>query len=244
VLFATFLLLLGVFSAQLLNRRRTALALLTTCLIVILVGGTAPFPRSLLEPLQTAYQNNVSAWKKRPAIVLLGMGTEPIGDSGKFEVGGFSQARLLKTLELYHDCESRGPDDCKLVVSGGDPQAHGHSEAEIYTSRLVELGVEPDDIIQEPASRSTWENARNTSAILKNKGFDQIVVVTSGVHVQRSDLYFRHFGINATPIRADFINPVPGLLPNATNLWLTTVALHEYIGILRYHVYTSLGWND
>jgi len=242
VLATIFLLLLGGLIALLWRRQRLAASLLLVDLIVVYLGGTQLFPSMLLNELQVGYPTTITQWGKKPAIVLLGMGTEQVGDSDTYEVGGLSQARLLKALELYHDCE-KGPDECRLIISGGDPQAHGRSEAEVYAERLLDLGVEPDDVIQEPLSRNTWENAKNTSAIVKNQAFDQVVVVSSGVHVRRAAQYFAHFGISVVPVRADFVNPKSGLIPDATNLWLTTVALHEYVGMARFHVYNVLGWN-
>jgi len=37
--------------------------------------------------------------------------------------------------------------------------------------------------------------------------------------------------------------PPYALWPSAQNLVLTDVALHEYLGVLRYHVYNAMGWN-
>ncbi|TGU12658.1 YdcF family protein, partial [Mesorhizobium sp. M2D.F.Ca.ET.153.01.1.1] len=35
-----------------------------------------------------------------------------------------------------------------------------------------------------------------------------------------------------------------GWLPSTFNLLLVEVMLHERIGVLRYHLYNRMGWND
>jgi len=102
--------------------------------------------------------------------------------------------------------------------------------------------VKADDIILETASKNTWENARYSSQLLT--GNDRVYLVTSGMHMRRSILYFQHFGIDARPVRADYLSPARGWQPNAFNVLLTTAAMHEYIGVWRYYVYNALGWNS
>jgi uncharacterized SAM-binding protein YcdF (DUF218 family) len=70
-----------------------------------------------------------------------------------------------------------------------------------------------------------------------------VVLVTSGVHLRRAELYFRHFGIRAVPVRADYVDAVITPVPQAYNFLLMDVALHEYTGLARYRVYNLLGWN-
>jgi hypothetical protein len=44
-------------------------------------------------------------------------------------------------------------------------------------------------------------------------------------------------------VRADYLHANLGLWPSAQNLVLTDVALHEYLGVLRYRVYNAMDWN-
>jgi uncharacterized SAM-binding protein YcdF (DUF218 family) len=241
VLFIVVLLGCGT-AAMFFHRRRLGGVFLFLGIGTVVAAGSASLPAHLLSDLQDQYTGDVPTdWGKHPVIVLLGMGTEQIGDD-RLEVGGFSHASLLKALELYQACERRGPDECRLIVSGGDTQDRGHSEAEIYAKRLREIGVKADDIILETASKNTWENARYSSQLLS--GYDRVYLVTSGIHLRRSILYFQHFGIGARPVRADYLNAARGWQPNAFNVLLTTAAMHEYVGVWRYHIYNALGWNS
>lgn len=91
---------------------------------------------------------------------------------------------------------------------------------------------------------NTWQNAQFTAEILAGQQPDRVVLVTSGLHVRRSLIYFSHFGVRAIGVRADYAHARLSLLPNAYNLLMAELALHEYVGILRYHVYNWLGWNS
>ena len=74
-------------------------------------------------------------------------------------------------------------------------------------------------------------------------GKDQVMLVTSGLHLRRSMLYFSHFGVRALPARGDYVGAAMNSLPLAHNFLLMDLTLHEYAGLLRYHVYEMLGWN-
>jgi hypothetical protein len=56
-------------------------------------------------------------------------------------------------------------------------------------------------------------------------------------------MYFAHFGIDTTPVCADYLSASMSLLPAAYNFTVADFAIHEYIGVARYHVYNALGWN-
>ncbi len=69
------------------------------------------------------------------------------------------------------------------------------------------------------------------------------MLVSSGIHLRRGLIYFAHFGVGATPVRADYLRAVWSWLPLSYNFVLADLALHEYTGIARYHVYNAMGWN-
>ena len=70
-----------------------------------------------------------------------------------------------------------------------------------------------------------------------------MILVTSGLHLRRSILYFSHFGVHSLPVRADYVGAMMSPVPLAYNYLLMDLTLHEYVGVLRYHVYEMLGWN-
>jgi uncharacterized SAM-binding protein YcdF (DUF218 family) len=102
--------------------------------------------------------------------------------------------------------------------------------------------VDPKNLILEDRSLNTWQNAQFTAALLPLQT-TRTVLVTSGLHVLRSRLYFARFGIHAIPVRADFERARLAPIPLGANFMLADAAIHEYSGIALYYVYEAFGWN-
>jgi DUF218 domain len=132
---------------------------------------------------------------------------------------------------------------CKVVVTGGDARNTGASEAAVYGNALTRLGVNPADIVLETKSMNTSQNAQFTSNVLRTLYVDQILIVSSNYQLHRSALYSAHFRIDIKLVRADYLAAVPSMLPLAYNFAVADLALHEYLGIVRYDIYNALGWN-
>ncbi len=206
------------------------------------VGSGLP-ARWVLTDLQAAYAHDTPPeWGKRNAIVMLGAGTVQIPNTRQVEAGTLAYARILKTFALYRACQHSGQ-RCTVIVSGGDAQHHGRPEAEVYGEILRSLGVAASELMLETKSMNTYQNAQFSRALLEQLHPDRIVLVTSGFHIRRSLLYFAHFGIGATGIRADLLASFRSLFPIAYNFTVTDLALKEYLGVARYHLYNALGWN-
>lgn len=245
ILFLLFLLALATVFHLCVQKRVSAICCLTALLLVMVGAGSGVLTKPALAALQKTYLINQSiAWTDRNVIVLLGMNTEVVG-AGQVEPGLLAYSRIAKAAEAYRDCK-RSLHSCTLIVSGGDPRHHGVTEAEAYSKVLQEQGVSLQDLLLENKSNSTWQNAQFTAALLTQTGFsslDTVVLVTSGIHMQRSMLYFAKFGVSAQPLRADYASIDLSWMPLAYNLSLTDAMLHEYFGIWRTVLYTTLGWN-
>jgi len=221
---------------------RTSRGLWLVVVTLLLALGCGPVPIWLLDRLQSAYAvKHPIQWNKRNAIVLLGAGTERV--AGAAEPITFAYARIVEAAGLYNDCRKVAT-ECKIIVSGGDAMHNGLPEATVYRNYLFKLGIDATDILLESDSMNTWQNVQFTSMILERYGADRVVLVSSGIHLKRSALYFAHFGVFATPVRADYLRAVWSVLPLSYNFALTDFALHEYIGIARYHAYNFLSWNS
>lgn len=223
------------------RRRRGAAICLTVALAAFALVGCGVVPTVLLARLQAGFVDQYSDWGARNVIVMLGAGTRRAAN-GQAVPGVFANSRMLRATMLYHACRGSGT-DCKIEVSGGDAQGTGTAEAALYGAWLVALGVPAGDILREPASMNTWQNAAFSAPLLHNDHADRVLLVSSASHLRRARLYFAHFGIKTVPIRADLLVPGINWLPQAWNLALTDLALHEYLGIARYHLYQAMGWN-
>lgn len=220
--------------------QRSSRVLYVVATVAFLSFGSGAPANWLLGNLQDGIDARNQQWGTANAIVLLGAGSE-MTDQGP-ELSSFSYGRLVKAFELYRSCKSRS-DDCRIVSSGGDPSGFGKSEAELYAEALERLGAARADLIVEGRSLNTWQNAQFSAEILAGQQPDRVVLVTSGLHVRRSLLYFSHFGVRSIGVRADYAHARVTLLPQAYNILLADLAIHEYLGVLRYHVYNALGWN-
>ena len=119
---------------------------------------------------------------------------------------------------------------------------------------LVSMGVPPEAIIEENRSRNTWENVVNIQALLDDAGADDLILVTSALHMPRSLAIFRTQGLDPIPAPTDFLVTAAdwefflrpdvevqlfNLIPSADDLRLTSMALKELIGMA---VYRLRGW--
>lgn len=234
---------------KLIRWRRFSHSLYVICGILFVAIGVGIIPEYLLTNLQSPSEPAHFGWSKSNIIVLLGAGTEKIAGSGDIEVGLYAYGRLAKTAALYDSCRQASR-QCKVIVSGGDPQRHGAAEADVYGVYLQQLGVDKADLILEKQSKNTWENAQFVAplitALFKQEDAapsGNILLVTSGFHMRRSLLYFNHFGIRAQPVRADYVSTAAAWFPLAYNFLANDIALHEYVGMWRYRVDNLMGWN-
>ncbi|CAM3462375.1 DUF218 domain-containing protein [Bordetella sputigena] len=223
--------------------RRTGKACYGGAVALFLAVGCGPIPAWLLGDLQSPYAARPTVqWVERNAIVLLGAGTARIPGSQGIEPGFFSYPRLVEAAALYRNCHATQA-DCKIIVSGGDARRHGMPEATVYRTALMDIGIPAADILSEANSMNTWQNAQFSSLTLANYGAGRVVLVSSGIHLRRGLMYFAHFGVAPVPVRAEYLQAVGSWLPLSYNFAVADFALHEFIGIARYHVYNAMGWN-
>lgn len=233
----------------LIKQYKASFVLMTLTWLGYAAVALGPIPYLLLKPLQSDAAYRQVQWKDTNTIVLLGAGatewpnveSTPVVESFTSSQS-WGQVRVKETARLYYDCHSQNK-VCRIITSGGDPGGHGTAEAEIMARELTELGVTAADIRPESASYNTYENARNTAEILKADKTDEVVLVTSGVHMPRAKLLFKHFGLKVLPAPADHLDIHFKLNAGAFNFYATDLALHEYGGILQYYLLRMFNLN-
>lgn len=211
--------------------------------VLFVASGCGPLPAWLLVHLQAPYATRPAVtWASRNAIVVLGVGTSRVAATGEVGPTVFAGGRLTEGYTLYRACKQSG-NDCKLIVSGGDPFRNGMTEAAAYGEVLLGMGVDRSDLMLETRSFNTWQNAQFVQPMLKAYAPQRVVLVSSAVHLRRAQKFFEHFGIDALPVRADYLDARLTWFPNGWNMSLTEAALHEYLGVLTYYMYNAFGWN-
>jgi uncharacterized SAM-binding protein YcdF (DUF218 family) len=225
-----------------LRRRRAGHVVLALVALLFFGLGCGPIATLMVYGLQGRYLVEPPVdWASRNVILVLAAGTVQPGDEALQPLFAAS-GRLLRGAQLYRSCKDAGK-ECRLLVSGGDSQGHGEAESTVYVRALSRLGIPASDLMAETRSMSTWQNAQFSRPLLASYAPQHIVLVTSGTHLQRSLLYFEHFGIHPQPVAGDWVATVWSPLPVGWNIAAADMALHEYLGILRYYVYNLFGWN-
>lgn len=94
--------------------------------------------------------------------------------------GGDSNARIEKSVELYK--EGWAP----VIIFSGAAAEGDISNAAAMRNIASSMGVPKSDILIEEKSVDTVENAKFTSEIIKSKGYQSIILVTSPYHQRRT----------------------------------------------------------
>jgi uncharacterized SAM-binding protein YcdF (DUF218 family) len=164
-------------------------------------------------------------------VVLGGTVTPPSGTSTEINLG--RAGRVWYAARLFH--ADKAP--LVLLSGGGDLERQAFSEARAMAIFMHDLGVPTQAIVLEETSRNTRENAAFSAALLKGRGIDNILLVTSALHMPRALALFKAQGLEVTPAPTDFEagqEPPHGLLawlPDAGALNGSALAMKELVGL-------------
>ncbi|MEZ2355014.1 YdcF family protein [Caballeronia sp. RCC_10] len=178
--------------------------------------------------------------QERVVIVLLSAGADRASMDRPWTPTRDAFFRIQKTADVYHAC-ARGGRYCTVIVSGGDPDRQGISDAQLYRPWLISLGVDSRDVELETRSANTHENARYVSLILRDMRCDRVILVTSAYHMRRARLNFQGFGVSTQPAPAYADSAVASLIPRRRNFLVACHRLHEAMGIAQYWVFRWVG---
>lgn len=118
---------------------------------------------------------------------------------------------LDKRIEAAYEYLSENP-DVICIASGGRGDDEPISEAECISQGLIRRGISPDRIILEDKSVNTYENIRNSLAILDSIGAQRrAVIVTSEFHQLRASMISEKQGLESYSVSS---RTYPPLLPS------------------------------
>ena len=142
--------------------------------------------------------------------------------------------RLVETARLAQDF----PGAMVLVSAGPKDPRTGRSEAQILGRQLIAMGVRPDRLRLEEASRDTFENARFSVALARPSPTQRWLLVTSAWHMPRAVGCFRAAGFAVVAAPADRRSSLGGGggWSVSENLSKVDLAAKEYLGLLVYHL--------
>ncbi|MCD4772376.1 MAG: YdcF family protein [Bacteroidales bacterium] len=150
--------------------------------------------------------------------------------------------RVLQAIELY----KTGKID-KILLSGGAGNLifRDMLEAELLKDFLLQIGINEKDILIDTLSDNTYQNAVYCARILKKNHLEKenILLITSAVHMRRSLGCFKKQDINVIPYST---NKYAGIrryqfehlfIPQLVNFILWKKLIHETIGYVVYDIY-------
>ncbi len=171
-------------------------------------------------------------------IILLGGGTyvQARDMTGDGFPAGDMLGRLVTAVRLQQRL------NIPVLVTCGMVFPERMSGAGVAKRILMDLGAPEEKIILEDKSRDTEQNARFSSAICRERGWVEPILVTSSIHMRRGMLLFERHGLKTKPYPACLITAAPEphhwnkFLPQSYFLDDTAAALHEYLGISYYRL--------
>jgi uncharacterized SAM-binding protein YcdF (DUF218 family) len=166
----------------------------------LLTWSLPPASFALRGMLEEAYPYVAPLHAPRaPVAVVLGGGIDPPGRlHGPANLNARAD-RVLYAAELYHAGRAG-----RLLLSGGaNPMISARSEAAVTRELLLALGVPAEAILVEEASRNTRENAAFSARLLRARGIERILLVTSALHMRRAVARFEAQGLEVIPAATD-----------------------------------------
>jgi uncharacterized SAM-binding protein YcdF (DUF218 family) len=187
---------------------------------------------ALLGWLEAPYAGPVPACDGGDHVVVLAGGFERAARAPDDHdaLSDASVRRLVRAITLARASPAR-----RLVVTGGG--AWRVPESAVLAALAVELGVPATTVERETDSHDTWQGAEALARSWGDRGA-RIWLVSSAWHLRRAMLAFETAGFDPCPVAADRrhrdVSDWGALLPQASGLRKTEVALHELAGIAWY----------
>ncbi len=148
--------------------------------------------------------------------------------------------RLTEAMALYKQGFIR-----KILITGGSGSIldQDFRESEVLKSFLIINDFPEEDIIIEPNSRNTHENASNTAVVLEEQSLKdrKHLLITSAFHMRRSLACFSKEEIDVIPYAVDFRSnrvewDISWALPSAHALANWSMLIKEWVGIVAYKI--------
>lgn len=232
-----FILLVICFFVVLRSSKKKSGALLLLLAIVLLYGFS-------IEPV-----SNYLSWKlekdciqARPnpektsldVVIVLGGGVYDIRTLGETFPGRETAVRVAHAVQMFKTYKVK-----QLVCSGkGSRQV---TEAAVMARMAEDLGVPKEKIRLDEKSDNTYQHALELDKMFSVKNI-RIGLVTSAFHMKRSEVEFRKYFKNVTPLPSSYLYSSPAgtaairYIPQSVRLFDNTLILREFVGRLWYSV--------
>lgn len=217
--------------------QRAGTRLIGLALAVLLLAGWLPLPDALLRQLESRYPA-LPAPADVAGLLVLGGALEPAyvwEGHGQPALNGAAE-RMVAALPLLQEHPS-----WTLLFTGGEGELFGRGLSEAGRARLffAAMGVAPQRLLFESASRTTYENAVMSAALPGVDKTRRWLLVTSAWHMPRALATFAQAGWNVVPYPVDYRSGqrtpwTQYSLAEGAARW--QLVLHECVGWLAYRL--------
>ncbi|WP_100634120.1 YdcF family protein [Pseudomonas qingdaonensis] len=171
------------------------------------------------------------------AIVVLGAGRE----RGDPAWGGADQPTGVALERMRYAAQLAKASGLPLLTSGGLHYGTPPSEARLMADSLQRDFDVPVRWLEEQ-SRTTWENAQMSAALLLPQGVKRVVVVTQAWHMPRAVWSFEQAGFDVVAAPVGYLGhayarPFGGWMPESRAMWQSGQLLNEAVGLLGYRLF-------
>jgi len=207
--------------------------LMTVMVVLILIFGNDVLYNKLANAWQPKLVTLPDSASYEAGIVLGGSSS-----FDKYRNGYLNAAadRFVEICVLYKTGKIK-----KIIISGGSNSLNGPKDARFQYKKMIELGIPAEDIIVEDSSKNTFENAsfskRKIDSLQLKPPF---ILVTSAMHMPRSQRVFTRVGIPVIPYPSDFkvfekdFSFTDYFIPSLSTLFSWNSFLKEVVGVLGY----------
>lgn len=178
-------------------RRRIGMGLIATGLGWGLLWSLPVASEALRESL-IRQRPSLPQSPRADAIVVLGGAIGPVRyfDQGDANAPALAGNRVALAARVWREQRA-----ASILLSGGPAaRTRGVAEARIMAAVLRKLGVPEQAMVLEDRSTSTRDNALNSAAIARQRGWRRVVLITSSLHLPRAARLFEREGLQVLPM--------------------------------------------
>jgi uncharacterized SAM-binding protein YcdF (DUF218 family) len=196
-----------------LGRSKCAAWLAAVAACVLVIGAFTPIGIALTVPLENRFAFSPPDSRAPPDGIIL--------------VAGSSIRGIAVVSRL-----SRDYPNARLIFSGFGAPNKGLIQS------FADFGGDPARINMQSQSRTTFEDALYSAALLKPKPSERWLLVTTAMHMPRAVGCFRVAGFQVEPYQVEYLTggPFDFFLTGSNTLILFDRAVKEWIGLVAYRL--------
>ncbi len=207
-----------------------------TCLVLAYLSSTAFISKPLLYRME---HSNTDICNKADAVAVLSAGIEQgfySDNNSKQNESSFK--RLIKGIETSR--KKNAP----LVILGGITSKNEPAEADVLYITAMDLGLKKDKTIVENKSKNSLQNILELKKIAAEKGFKDIIVVTSASHALRINKILKKQGLDYCILTTDYMADkgfrFKDFVPSTKNMEFNSFMVYETLALIKYSVMRTI----